>query len=192
MQTDSYIITAYLQNNTKMQMEFSAEFVMDVPPDYLEDRIYEELTHSIKKTLPDVEFDIKEATKYSATEVYNPIYGEAPFVSPYAMPYDTLGYKKTQVFQQEMASKYTAPYPALGPPPTNLASNATKQLKNLIPDIEKKVKCPVKSCKAEAPLFNSVMHLNDSHAWTPNAVADWMESLDLNLEFKEKKDNGQG
>lgn len=53
--------------------------------------------------------------------------------------------------------------------------------------------CPCESCTPRGPqkLVNVVVHLNDAHRWTRGQVADWLETLDVDLTFqapKEKED----
>lgn len=49
--------------------------------------------------------------------------------------------------------------------------------------------CDRETCEARlgglsAPLRMIVMHLNDAHHWPRHRIADWLESLDIDLEFK--------
>lgn len=53
------------------------------------------------------------------------------------------------------------------------------RLGNHIPDFYARVKCP--GCEAKNSVYSLVQHLNDSHKWTRNRIADWLETLDLDL-----------
>lgn len=80
-------------------------------------------------------------------------------------------------------------------PTVNPTSNITRGLKEILPAITAKVKYPCqtyqaqeeKDCLAvshEGSLDQVIMHLNDSHRWTREQIADWLESLDIDLQFK--------
>lgn len=60
------------------------------------------------------------------------------------------------------------------------------ELVRMIPDLEKTVLCPViveDTFFGPVSLVNVVMHLNDDHKWTREQIADWLDTLDLNLRF---------
>lgn len=64
-------------------------------------------------------------------------------------------------------------------------------LAKALPGVNTKVKCPACNKKgtvsefSERTVWGQVQHLNDNHKWSRNAIADWTESLDVDLEFKE-------
>lgn len=69
-------------------------------------------------------------------------------------------------------------------------------LPHLFPVLRKEgIKCPVKECERNAyqqhavlaDLWNVIIHLNDEHNWRREDVADWLETLDVNLEIKVQK-----
>lgn len=70
------------------------------------------------------------------------------------------------------------------------SSKVTRSLKNAIPDIQKEVKCP--ACDRVSTVMSTCIHLNDNHRWKREAIADWTETLDLDLQFRpveeQKKD----
>lgn len=56
-----------------------------------------------------------------------------------------------------------------------------------LPGVKQRVRCPCGSCNKQTfplPLRQVIIHLNDSEKWTRNQIADWLESLDIDLEFK--------
>lgn len=70
-----------------------------------------------------------------------------------------------------------------------------------LPGAKYNVSCPVEDCFgkgiAPSPLRDIVIHLNDSHKWTREAIADWLESIhdptgengpNLNFQVKEETD----
>lgn len=63
----------------------------------------------------------------------------------------------------------------------------TKDLQTLLPGLKVAVTCPVTgggmSCPAEWPVMKMVIHLNDEHRWSRVQVADWLDTLDIDLSF---------
>lgn len=56
-----------------------------------------------------------------------------------------------------------------------------KSLKRSFPVLEQYANCPI--CLMPEPLYSLIMHLNDLHEWTRNEIADYLESLDAELEI---------
>lgn len=79
----------------------------------------------------------------------------------------------------------------LASPVASLGITVPTALKKAVPGIKEQAHCPVCeyghiSTGLCAMVLDVIVHLNDTHEWTYSAVADWLESLDVNLEFKEK------
>lgn len=59
---------------------------------------------------------------------------------------------------------------------------------DMIPGIKKMdVNCPATACVREAltdTLLNQIIHLNDTHQWTREQIADWLETLDFDLTIR--------
>lgn len=54
---------------------------------------------------------------------------------------------------------------------------------------EKVENCPVCKRTGPLPLLDMVIHINDGHIeWDRARIADWLESLDIDIEFKEVSD----
>lgn len=53
-----------------------------------------------------------------------------------------------------------------------------------LPGVDYTTFCPGLECPLEDSLYGLIMHLNDTHKWTREAIADWLETLDADLEFK--------
>jgi hypothetical protein len=51
-----------------------------------------------------------------------------------------------------------------------------------VPGLLEKVKNPVNG--VQDTVQSIIINLNDAHKWTREAIADWLESLDVDLEFK--------
>lgn len=60
-------------------------------------------------------------------------------------------------------------------------------LSSLVPALKEEISCP--ECKNVGTLNGIIQHLNDGHKWTRNAIADWLESTDLNIEFREQEND---
>lgn len=66
-------------------------------------------------------------------------------------------------------------------------------MQEVMPDLQKKLDCPGLStnngrCVYEnRELFYIIIHLNDCHKWTREQIADWLDALDLDLQFKEQE-----
>lgn len=55
-------------------------------------------------------------------------------------------------------------------------------LRRALPGIQTTVACP--ACNRESAIEDLIQHLNDSsHRWTREQIADWLESLDVDLAF---------
>jgi hypothetical protein len=67
----------------------------------------------------------------------------------------------------------------------------TAALSKRLPGVDKIVKfpckCTVPKHRFEDTLFQVIIHLNDDIKWSREAIADWIESLDINTEFKLSK-----
>lgn len=60
-------------------------------------------------------------------------------------------------------------------------------LKNVLPCLYEQVKCPDLSCGETKDMATMIIHLNDGHLWTREAIADWAEALDIDISVKETK-----
>lgn len=64
-------------------------------------------------------------------------------------------------------------------------------LKKAIPGLKNaRANCPAsKTCGSEVyhdmPVTEVIIHLNDTHKWTREKIADWLETLDVDLSFQE-------
>lgn len=92
------------------------------------------------------------------------------------------------------------------PPPTPAAARA-KKLRELIPDINTGVRYPCSCAEVDdgedtPSVWYVIQHLNDAHnpkgfgisgppedPWSRERIADWLESLDLNLNITPNKES---
>lgn len=57
-------------------------------------------------------------------------------------------------------------------------------LAGVLPGLSTRVTCPACTSVALRPTVrDAVIHLNDSHRWTREAIADWLDTLDADLAF---------
>lgn len=68
--------------------------------------------------------------------------------------------------------------------PQLIQPDVTQELSRLIPDLFANVHCP--ECGSPRNLKETIIHLNDTHRMSREYIADWLESTDLDLEFKEE------
>lgn len=65
--------------------------------------------------------------------------------------------------------------------------SAESEVVNLLAETFNGVKeegvCP--DCKFTRPLMDVIVHLNDKHKWSREAIADWLETLDIDITEKE-------
>lgn len=59
---------------------------------------------------------------------------------------------------------------------------AAEQLLTKVPALGIYVNCPV--CTKWASLWYTIQSLNDEHEWSREAIAEWLEVLDLDIRFK--------
>jgi hypothetical protein len=57
------------------------------------------------------------------------------------------------------------------------------QLISVMPALKTKVACPACPRREPVSVSRTVVHLNDDHLWSREAIADWLDSLDVDLSF---------
>jgi len=64
------------------------------------------------------------------------------------------------------------------------------EMKNQMPELDQMVRCPGHSreCWWESSVWSMVQHLNDSHRWSREDIADWLEESGNNPEFPTPED----
>jgi len=87
----------------------------------------------------------------------------------------------------EQTKKYLAETAPVGVHP-DTGSIVQRNLKKLFPALNEQATCP--ACaklddNTTGTIDKMIIHLNDVHTWTREAVADWLESLDVDLGMKE-------
>lgn len=82
---------------------------------------------------------------------------------------------------QEMLLRFTAPsaelHCVISPSFHNDSSTSLAADSNSLPGVNNLVICPGCLKPEEAPLRSVIMHLNDSHKWTRDRIADWLDKL---------------
>lgn len=69
----------------------------------------------------------------------------------------------------------------LNQPDKNLGSIVSSTLRKLIPNIESDAACF--KCSVTGSVRSVIIHLNDHHKLTREELADWLETLDVDLSF---------
>jgi hypothetical protein len=62
-------------------------------------------------------------------------------------------------------------------------SDSGDVLEQALPGLAKYVITPCE-CEGRYPVKDAIIHLNDRHRWTRDQIADWLETLDVNLAFQ--------
>lgn len=77
--------------------------------------------------------------------------------------------------------------------------SAQGKLQAVLPDLANEAKCPAPvddkfnfgvSCGSRLSLWYMIQHLNDFHEWSREQIADWLETLDVNITFPIGEDYG--
>ncbi len=88
-------------------------------------------------------------------------------------------------------------------PSHSLGESVMAALKKALPEgsLQTPVDCPgagekvydglICESKKPCPLSDRIMHLNDSHRWTREQIADWLDTLDVDLTFKATSEGDQ-
>jgi len=89
------------------------------------------------------------------------------------------------------SSMFPAEYDEDGPEPLSVSMSIHEYLDALIPGlVDMQAQCPAEVCLSKtfswepSGLKNVIIHLNDTHMWSRKDIADWLDTLDLDLEFK--------
>lgn len=61
------------------------------------------------------------------------------------------------------------------------SDSSLKQMASILPGVQESVQHPVNGCMYD--LFYLIINLNDDHKWTREQIADWLETLDVDLTF---------
>lgn len=59
---------------------------------------------------------------------------------------------------------------------------------DVLPGLTEEKDCPTK-CGRRSSLYQLIQHLNDKHEWTREKIADWLETLDVDLTFPIGEEN---
>ncbi len=104
-------------------------------------------------------------------------------VSPYTTGFNFPVYEKKSPFYGDAEYlKKIAKWKYYGGPGAELSYNKRLSEVNKLPGLREVVKHPVDGRMLE--LETAIINLNDSHQWTREQIADWLETLDVDLRFK--------
>lgn len=89
-----------------------------------------------------------------------------------------------QMFMTDEPTSF-GPLLSLVKPAISTGEEIISVLNDSIPGFEgMHVVCPVDDCCGNDLLFDVIITLNDKHQWTREAIADWLDTLDLDLTIK--------
>lgn len=63
--------------------------------------------------------------------------------------------------------------------------SGVRKFADMVPGIYEAVKCPG-GCEGDHAIYYTIQHLNDEHEWDREQIADWLDTLDIDLTIKEK------
>jgi hypothetical protein len=166
--------------NTKVGTSITDEFMQDMPKDYIKHTIVESLAGVVyNQAKKDIE-DALDASEDFPPKWQSVGYSDGGFVY-------TTGVGLTNESTYALTS-------AMSTPESNHLSSPTA-LKNKLKDAQVKVLCPAKDCVTgtstygtplHTTVWSMIQHLNDRHKWKREDIADWLETLDLDLTIGEK------
>ena len=90
--------------------------------------------------------------------------------APYAPPYVT---------SSKLATYYVPG--DYSPPAHTYGASIVDELARILPNVRAEVRHPVAKCPER--LDRIIVSLNDAHGWTREQIADWLDTLDLDLRF---------
>jgi hypothetical protein len=68
-------------------------------------------------------------------------------------------------------------------------SRPQDKVRDAVPALREIAPCP--RCHRHGTLWRTIQHLNDRHMWSRGMIADWIETLDLDIEFKTQGENNE-
>lgn len=74
-------------------------------------------------------------------------------------------------------------------PPPEYDYEEQEKVRYLLPDLDNRKACP-EDCDHTDSVWQIVQHLNDYHQWSREEIADWLETLDINITFPIGEENG--
>lgn len=154
-----------------------------------------------------------ELWHYISTSFHKQVYDDADLYHALSMirtwcnQMETYGDNKVLMASNPLSPFYQKTKPvALTPPPTDEYMKIYQETKakfdaaikkkyiegsgpmaevRLLPGLDEKVKHPVDG--GMGTLRITIIHLNDTHKWTREQIADWLETLDVDIRFKPKE-----
>lgn len=92
---------------------------------------------------------------------------------------DSDGYALPTISPEPMGPKpKPAPYV---PSPNSGYGDSGRLLGSVLPGLSASVTCP--ECSTAGTLDSVIIHVNDGHHWTRERIADWLDTLDVDLTF---------
>lgn len=91
-------------------------------------------------------------------------------------------------FSPDEPAPYFTPFSPDEPGPAFIKGSPFHELAVLFPALTQYADCPfpvLPECREPYQLALLVIHLNDVHRWSREAIADWLDTLEIDLTLKE-------
>lgn len=198
---DAYVFT--LDVPSKLQMPISPQLLHDYGgnPEELANYIATQLTGFIKSEVTAQVYSallkIGVGQNASPDNYYKHLFDPYPEIQHKVYKSNTSSSGNAAV-NYYSSSKYVDEYVASFQPEGEHA--VVKELKKVCEGLDEMVQCPEEGCTTSAKLHQMIPHLNDSsHNWKREKIADWLESLDVNInintpgdiDINNKEDNNE-
>lgn len=167
-----------LGETVHVQEILSDEFLANSPAGFLE--YYSQ--HLAKKALKPIQDKIEEHLKSQLGIGLNEDYYS--HYTNFSLDVENMEYNELQAAANLIASQqYTiddwSDWGSDGLTP-NILIDLGQQIPALI---DTQVDCPACTTTYTRPLGDVIIHLNDNHKWSREQIADWLETLDANIQF---------
>lgn len=186
--THKFVVT--LSGDVKISVTITQESFLNHPfasdKDFIIFTLQKRLTEGFSNKISEELFEFEYKISNSA---------DKPVAKPVPLPSVASYMKKDEVY----TSKYQAFKAGIvgGGKSNVIPINSKKttgigQLTNYIPALATfKTSCPEPTCNLAGVVLQSlIIHLNDDHKWARERIADWLDTLDADLEFKGEKIEG--
>lgn len=168
----------------KKKKEFPKFDFAGIDPDKYVAKVQEELKVAIDSTLTDYFTQTQEMTEWTTS----PPLTWAETASLMKKAKTMAKYNKSDKWWIEEYQQKVKPCPCdLCTPVATPARQPNELLADRLPGLRAVTRCPAEatgtSCETKRLLWGVVIHLNDVHEWSRDTIADWLETLDIDLTF---------
>lgn len=188
--------TVILEVQEKMAINITDEMILTQPTHDLVKYISKSMLNDIQKTVELQLMQIIEESKPAQKVPYS-------FSSAIAPDYNKFAVDYSKIYEYDFKSSSYGLTPAEMMQAFEYAvdadnaigkSHIVQELEKVCSGLDEVVQCPVEGCKREGKLHIIIPHLNDGvdpHAWNREDIADWLETLDIDIKIKEEVNDEQ-